>query len=193
MLHGNFFNPFLKNDALFTTGCLHFPAHVPLQRSVQVLPNPRPAPFNPPACYETVVFEPAGDHGIFLPPGTGFLLIRFTAFLIQVCSNIASVVNPREFGGRLSKVSVNVLELGLAGWNVPVCDRSWSECFLERCLGFFPSPDKICLVFSNYGYVVGMIQSVKLVRWTVRKIRCFWCLKGLGFFSSAFLICLLCM
>lgn len=109
---------------------------------------------------ETVVFEPAGDHGIFLPPGTGFLLISFTAFLIQVCSNIASVVNPREFGGRRSKVSVNVLELGLAGWNVPVCDCSCSECFLGRCLGFFPSPDKICLVFSNYGYVVGMIQSV---------------------------------
>lgn len=112
-----FFNPFLKNDALFTTGRLHFPARVPLQRSVQVLPNPRPAPFNPAAGYETVVFEHSGDHGIFLPPGTGFLLIRFTAFLIQVCSNIASVVNTREFGGRLSKVSVNVSGVGLARKN----------------------------------------------------------------------------
>lgn len=104
-----FFNPFLKNDALFTTGRLHFPAHVPLQRSVQVLPNPHPAAFNLPASYEMVVFEHSGDHGIFLPPGTGFLLIRLTAFLIQVCSNIASVVNTQEFGAHLSKVSVNVL------------------------------------------------------------------------------------
>uniref|UniRef100_A0A8C4JG96 Small glutamine-rich tetratricopeptide repeat-containing protein alpha n=1 Tax=Dromaius novaehollandiae TaxID=8790 RepID=A0A8C4JG96_DRONO len=36
------FYPFFKNNVLFTTGCLHFTAHVPLQRSVQVLPHPAP-------------------------------------------------------------------------------------------------------------------------------------------------------
>lgn len=75
-----FFNPFLKNDALFTTGCLHFPAHVPLQRSVQVLPNPCPAPFNLPASYETVVFEHSGDPGIFLPPEQGFCQLDSVCF-----------------------------------------------------------------------------------------------------------------
>jgi len=89
-----------------------------------------PAPFNLPASHETVAFERPGGRGIFLPPGTGFLLLRLAAFLVQVCSSVASVVNTREFGGRLMKVSVSVLGVGPGGWSVPVCagssgERSW--------------------------------------------------------------------
>lgn len=42
------------------------------------------------------MFEHSGDHWIFLPPGTGFLLIRLTMFLIQDSSNVASVVNTQD-------------------------------------------------------------------------------------------------
>lgn len=59
-------------------------------------PTPILIPLNLPASYKTVMFEHSGDHWIFLPPGTGFLLIRLTMFLIQDSSNVASVVNTQD-------------------------------------------------------------------------------------------------
>lgn len=53
-------------------------------------------PINLLASYKTVMFERPGGRWIFLPPGSGFLLITFTMFLIQVCSNVAGVVNTED-------------------------------------------------------------------------------------------------
>lgn len=161
-----FLNPFLKKDALFTTGYLHFPAHTPLQRSVQV-PPPSWFPFNLLASYKTVMFEHPGDHWIFLPPGTGFLLIRFAMFLIQVCSNVASVVNAQD----LVTASLRLVSMCRGGWDWSGRTCSSVTTPLERfqihCLGSIPSPDKTRLVFSNYCWNEPICE---LVRWTVRKI-----------------------
>lgn len=109
-----FFNPFLKNDALFTTGCLHSPAHVPLQRSVPG--PPRPAPRHLRASHELAAFERCGDPWISGSPGAGFLLIRFAAFLIRVRSSIARAVNRWGLAIASPKVSVNVSGGG-GGWD----------------------------------------------------------------------------
>lgn len=107
-----FFNPFLKNDALFTTGCLHSPAHVPLQRSVPG--PPRPAPRNLRASPELAASERSGDLWSSGSPGAGFLLTTFAAFLGRV---VAASPGLLRGGLRPSPLHGSCKCVGGGGWD----------------------------------------------------------------------------
>lgn len=142
-----FFNPFFEERRTlhYWTSLLSCPHATSKKCSGPT--EPRPAPSRRPAWYEPVAFEHSGDHGIFSPPGTGFLLVF--RFSFRSVAALPALLVPRIWFLPLEGRCKCAGGSGLAGQNLPVCDRSP-----------FSVPDKTYLVFSNYGYVVGMIQSV---------------------------------